>query len=172
MDKIWNAFWSGGISDSLRVIEQISVLLFIKQLDDLHTAREKQANRLGTPIKEPIFAAGQAHLRWSRFREFEAEKMFRVVSQEVFPFIKNLHGGLDTAVEQQLELISGGAVMPGINVAKLKYLEVLVPSIETQREYTRRADAIKKLKNSHNDSLVEFDTLFNSILQRAFKGDL
>ena len=55
IDKIWDAFWSGGISDPLRVIEQISFLLFIKRLDDLHTAREKQANRLGKPIKEPIF---------------------------------------------------------------------------------------------------------------------
>jgi len=78
------------------VIEQISFLLFIKRLDDLHTGREKQANRFNKPIKESIFGAGQDHLRWSRFREFEAEEMFRVVSQEVFPFIKNLHGGLDT----------------------------------------------------------------------------
>ncbi len=59
IDKVWNTFWSGGISDPLRVIEQISFLLFIKRLDDLHTAREKQANRLGTPIKEPIFGPGQ-----------------------------------------------------------------------------------------------------------------
>lgn len=70
IDKIWDAFWSGGISDPLRVIEQISFLLFIKRLDDIHTGREKQANRLGKPIKEPIFTAGQDHLRWSRFREF------------------------------------------------------------------------------------------------------
>src|SRR5665811_736121 len=69
IDKIWDAFWSGGISDPLRVIEQISFLLFIKRLDDIHTAREKQANRLNKPIKEPIFGAGQDHLRWSRFRE-------------------------------------------------------------------------------------------------------
>ncbi len=55
IDKIWNTFWSGGISDPLRVIEQISFLLFIKRLDDIHTTREKQANRLGKPIKEPIF---------------------------------------------------------------------------------------------------------------------
>jgi len=103
IDKIWDAFWSGGISDPLRVIEQISFLLFIKRLDDLHTGREKQANRLGKPIKEPIFTAGQDHLRWSRFREFEAEEMFRVVSQEVFPFIKNLHGGLDTAYARHMK---------------------------------------------------------------------
>jgi len=58
---------------------------------------------LGKPIKEPIFGPGQDHLRWSRFREFEAEEMFRVVSQEVFPFIKNLHGGLDTAYARHMK---------------------------------------------------------------------
>ena len=69
IDRIWDAFWTGGISDSLRVIEQMSYLLFIKRLDDIHTAKEKKANRLGKPIEEPIFGPDQDHLRWSRFRE-------------------------------------------------------------------------------------------------------
>jgi type I restriction enzyme M protein len=103
IDRVWNTFWSGGISDPLRVIEQISFLLFIKRLDDIHTAREKQANRLGKPIKEPIFGPGQDNLRWSRFREFEAEEMFKTVSTEVFPFIKNLHGGEDTAYSRHMK---------------------------------------------------------------------
>ena len=76
IDKIWNTFWSGGISNPLSVIEQISFLLFIKRLDDIHTAKEKKANRLNKPIEEPIFTAGQENLRWSRFKEFEAEEMF------------------------------------------------------------------------------------------------
>ena len=103
IDKVWNTFWSGGISDPLRVIEQISFLLFIKRLDDIHTAREKQANRLGKPIKEPIFEPGQDKLRWSRFKEFESEEMFKTVSTEVFPFIKNLHGGEDTAYSRHMK---------------------------------------------------------------------
>lgn len=103
IDKIWNTFWSGGISNPLSVIEQISFLLFIKRLDDIHTAKEKKANRLNKPIEEPIFAAGQENLRWSRFKEFEAEQMFKTVSQEVFPFIKNLHGGEDTAYSRHMK---------------------------------------------------------------------
>ncbi len=103
IDRIWDAFWSGGISDPLRVIEQISFLLFIKRLDDLQTGKEKKANRLGKPLDEPIFGVGEENLRWSRFREFEAEEMFRVVSQEVFPFIKNLHGGLNTAYSRHMK---------------------------------------------------------------------
>ena len=103
IDKIWNTFWSGGISDPLRVIEQISFLLFIKRLDDIHTAREKKANRLNKPIEDPIFGVGQDKLRWSRFREFETEEMFTTVSQEVFPFIKNLHGGENTAYSRHMK---------------------------------------------------------------------
>jgi type I restriction enzyme M protein len=103
IDKIWNTFWSGGISNPLSVIEQISFLLFIKRLDDIHTAKEKKANRLNKPIEEPIFAAGQENLRWSRFKEFEAEEMFKTVSTEVFPFIKNLHDGEDTAYSRHMK---------------------------------------------------------------------
>ena len=55
VDRVWNAFWSGGVSNPLTVIEQITYLLFAKRLDDLHTAREKQANLLKTKIEKPIF---------------------------------------------------------------------------------------------------------------------
>ena len=51
VDKVWNAFWSGGIANPLEVIEQITYLLFIKRLDDLHTLEENKANRLGKPIE-------------------------------------------------------------------------------------------------------------------------
>gem|GEM_PF-3281356 len=84
------------------MIEQISFLLFIKRLDDIHTAKEKKANRLNKPIEEPIFTAGQENLRWSRFKEFEAEEMFKTVSTEVFPFIKNLHDGEDSAYSHHM----------------------------------------------------------------------
>ena len=49
IDKLWNNFWSGGISNPLTVIEQISYLLFIKRLDDIDNAKEKRANRIGRP---------------------------------------------------------------------------------------------------------------------------
>jgi type I restriction enzyme M protein len=46
VDRLWDAFWAGGIANPIEVIEQITYLLFIKRLDDLHTAREKRATRL------------------------------------------------------------------------------------------------------------------------------
>ena len=50
VDRLWDAFWAGGIANPLEVIEQITYLLFIKRLDDLHTAQEKKATRLKRSI--------------------------------------------------------------------------------------------------------------------------
>jgi hypothetical protein len=67
VDRIWDTMWSGGISNPLSVIEQLTYLLFIKRLDELHTLRERKSARTGKPIEEPIFNKKQGHLRWSRF---------------------------------------------------------------------------------------------------------
>lgn len=90
VDRIWDTMWSGGISNPLSVIEQLTYLLFIKRLDELHTLQERKAARTDQPIEEPIFEANQDHLRWSRFKETAPEKMFETVRDEVFPFIKTL----------------------------------------------------------------------------------
>ena len=90
VDAIWNTMWSGGISNPLSVIEQLTYLLFIKGLDELHTRKEHKAHRTGKPIEEPVFAEHQDALRWSRFKELAPEKMFETVRDEVFPFIKSM----------------------------------------------------------------------------------
>lgn len=90
IDKIWDTMWSGGISNPLSVIEQLTYLLFIKRLDELHTLKERKATRMGQPIEEPVFGKDQNHLRWSRFKETAPEQMFVTVRDEVFPFIKKL----------------------------------------------------------------------------------
>lgn len=80
-----------------------------------------------------------------------------------------LHYSRDVAT--QLALISGGAVMPGINVTKLKSLEVLIPGIVLQREFANRVSAVEKLKATQRASLAELDTLFASLQQKAFSGE-
>ena len=79
VDRIWDTMWSGGISNPLSVIEQLTYLLFIKRLDELHTLKEYKANRTGEPIEEPAFDADQNHLRWSRFKKTAPETMFEAV---------------------------------------------------------------------------------------------
>ena len=68
IDRIWDAFWSGGISNPIEVIEQLTYLLFIRRLDELQTLKENQARRLKQPLVDPTFLPGQDHLRWSRLK--------------------------------------------------------------------------------------------------------
>jgi type I restriction enzyme M protein len=93
VDRLWDAFWSGGISNPLEVMEQITYLLFIKRLDDLHATQEAKANRLKKPIENPVFDKKQQSLRWSRLKNDPPAKMYELVSTRVFPFIKELKSG-------------------------------------------------------------------------------
>ena len=100
VDRVWTAFWTGGLTNPLVVVEQITFLLFIKRLDELHTLAENKANTLGRAIENPIFPSGiddsgrrprpYEDLRWSHFIHFSPAEMFEVVDQNVFPFIRNL----------------------------------------------------------------------------------
>lgn len=106
IDRIWDSFWSGGISNPLEVIEQITFLLFIKRLDELQTLAENKAARLGEPIERRIFPEGRdgiahaehpegrdyADYRWSRFKHFAPAEMYEVVKDHVFPFLGTVGG--------------------------------------------------------------------------------
>ena len=103
VDQIWTACWNNGISNPLTVIEQLTYLLFIKRLDDLHTAREKRANRLARSIVEPVFGPDQQSMRWSKFRHYEPQRMFETVRDAVFPFIKNLHDDANSSYARHMK---------------------------------------------------------------------
>jgi type I restriction enzyme M protein len=103
IDKIWETFWTGGITNPLEVIEQFTYLLFIKGLDEIETKNEANATLLGVPY-EKIFNDEQQHLRWSKFiNEGNSEKMYEIVQNEVFPFIKKLHGNKDSAYAKYMD---------------------------------------------------------------------
>ena len=105
IDSIWEIFWTGGLTNPLDVIEQMTYMMFIHDLDDSDNLRAKEAAILGLPYQS-IFAeevqigdrtiAGN-QLKWSIFHDFPAAKMYSVVQEWVFPFIKNLHGDKDSA---------------------------------------------------------------------------
>jgi type I restriction enzyme M protein len=99
VDAIWNAFWSGGISNPMEVIEQITYLLFIRRLDDAHTLEEGKALTLKRPMENRVFPKGKDakerdynDLRWSRFKNFAPAEMHLVVGEHVFPFMRTLGG--------------------------------------------------------------------------------
>jgi type I restriction enzyme M protein len=91
VDRVWDAFWSGGISNPLEVIEQITYLLFVRRLDDLETLAEKKARMTGKS-EGSRFGSDQQELRWSRFKNEEPAIMFSTVGQKVFPFLRTLGG--------------------------------------------------------------------------------
>jgi type I restriction enzyme M protein len=111
IDGIWNDFWSGGLANPLQVIEQITYLIFIKRLDEMQELEERKAATLGAPLERRIFPEGfdgrgkpvkegekpdpgelYENLRWSRFKHFEPRRMFEIVDEHVFPFIRALNG--------------------------------------------------------------------------------
>ena len=109
IDSIWDTFWTGGITNSITILEQMTYLFFMKMLDDAQRTKEANANAWGTTVKDPTFKSGMWHnpetdkdvpyedLRWNVFRNKEAEKMYQIISRDVFVFIKNLGEGKESA---------------------------------------------------------------------------
>jgi type I restriction enzyme M protein len=92
IDKVWEAFWTGGLSNPITVIEQMTYLLFIRRLDELHTQREQKAAFLKKEIDQPIYTEEQQELRWSRFKNTDPDVMYRSFTKEngVFDFMKTM----------------------------------------------------------------------------------
>ncbi|MGE5340321.1 MAG: type I restriction-modification system subunit M [Candidatus Omnitrophota bacterium] len=103
IDRIWDDCWSGGISNPLSVIEQITYLLFIKRLDEIHTNREERANIEKKPFDNPVFPHEHQNLRWSKFKDMEAGKMYENMVADVFPFIKNLKSEINGSYSQYMK---------------------------------------------------------------------
>lgn len=104
IDAIWQGMWDNGMADAKTNITQITYLLFIKMLDDNQMKKEKNANALGGKIKNPTFKDGiylddvkYDDMRWHTFVKFDTEKLFRVVRDYVFKFIREMNDGEDNA---------------------------------------------------------------------------
>ena len=116
VDKIWDTLWTAGITSPITVLEQITYLLFMKLLDDNQTRQEANAAAWGRPVQNPVFKDGPcivsetprveiefAALRWKNFHDLAPEEMLRVVSGYVFPFIKSIGQGRDTAFSRYMK---------------------------------------------------------------------
>lgn len=111
IDNLWDAFAAGGLVNPLEVIEQITYLMFIHDIDEMDNTRAKESAMLGLPYKS-VFSEqveiGERtidgnQLKWSVFRDMPAAKMYSVVQEWVFPFIKNLHGDKDSAYSKYMD---------------------------------------------------------------------
>ena len=116
VDSIWDTIWTGGISSPITVLEQITYLMFMKLLDDNQLKQEANANALGIKLKNRVFEEGicvisenprvetdYKNLRWHEFHNFEPGAMFNNIQTYVFPFIKQIGSGKDTAFSRYMK---------------------------------------------------------------------
>lgn len=116
VDAIWDTIWTGGITSPITVLEQITYLMFMKLLDDNQLKAEANANVLGVPLKNKVFKEGICvisenprvetdynNLRWNIFHNFEPDAMLSNIQTYVFPFIKQIGEGKDTAFSRYMK---------------------------------------------------------------------
>jgi hypothetical protein len=147
VDRIWDAFWSGGISNPLEVIEQITYLLFLRRLDDLHILEENKAARLKKPLERRIFPEGKDDkgrayddLRWSRFKHFAPAEMYTLVSEHVFPFLRTL-GGDDSTYAHPARVNQHVVIVRPTEILHTVFLEQLLLCAPMKRQLLKIAGA-------------------------------
>lgn len=145
IDQIWDTFWTGGITNSITILEQMTYLFFMKMLDDAEMQREADASAWGMEVDEPVFPKGEwtnpdtgsqtpyEQLRWHVFRNLDPTLMYRLVSNEVFAFIKNLGSGDETAYS--------------------RYMQNAVFMIPTARNLTKIVEGIDALPMGDRDAM-------------------
>lgn len=150
IDRIWETFWTGGITNPLEVIEQFTYFLFIKDLDDNEILAESDAELLQIPF-EGMFPSDKQYLRWSKFKNEEAGEMYRIVSQEVFPFIKDIHGDKQSAYS--------------------KYMGDAMFKIPTPLMLSKIVDAIDNINMNDKDTKGDlYEYLLSKIAQAGTNG--
>jgi len=104
IDKIWTDIWAGGITNPLTVIEQLTYLIFIRSLDEKELEKEQFEALTGEKLPRifPQDEEGQS-MRWSRFKTMDPRKMYDIVSNRVFPFIKSLNGDSESAFSRYMQ---------------------------------------------------------------------
>ncbi len=146
IDQIWDTFWTGGITNSLTILEQMTYLFFMKMLDDAQTKRENEANAWHTELKNPTFPKGKKwhnpetqkdvpyeDLRWQKFSNFGSDQLFSTVRNDVFVFIKNLGTGNESAYS--------------------RFMKDAVFMIQSPRILTKVVDDIKTLNMEDRDTM-------------------
>ena len=103
VDKLWEMFWTGGLTNPLDVIEQITYLMFIRDLDTTDLRTQRDSGMLGTEYTSRF--KGREHLRWSVLRDKPAEQLYQTMQAEVFPFIKALNGDSGTYAKYMADAI-------------------------------------------------------------------
>ena len=138
IDRLWNNFWSGGISNPLTAIEQITYLIFMKRLDDLEAKRERDADFTGEKYTSRFTGKfkvpgssdeiDKSELRWSNFKRRPADEMLLHVQTKVFPFLKELNGGTSPFTKHMANAVfimpKASLLVEAISIIEQLFLEI------------------------------------------------
>lgn len=154
VDKLWEMFWTGGLTNPLDVIEQITYLMFIRDLDQTDNIRQKESGMLG--ISYISIFAGKEHLKWTVLRDKPAEVMYQTMQGEVFPFIKKLNGNSGTYAKYMADAI--------FKVPTPQLLEKIVTSLDELYAY------IEKLPDKRDARGSVYEYMLNQIRTAGMNG--
>lgn len=164
IDSLWDVFASGGLVNPLDVIEQITYMMFIHDLDDTDNLKAKECAMLGLPFNS-IFAGevviGERkiegeQLKWSTFKDFPAGRMYSVIQEWVFPFIKNLHADKSSAYSKYMD----DAIF---KIPTPLMLDKVVTSLDAIYEMMKNSDSV----DVRGDV---YEYLLNKIAQSGLNG--
>lgn len=160
IDKLWNNFWSGGISNPLTAIEQITYLIFMKRLDEIESKRERDGDFTGEKYtskftgKYKVPGSDQTinkqELRWKTFKHLPAEQMLLHVQTKVFPFLKDLEGG-DAFTKSMANAVF---IMPkpSLLVEAIKIIDQIF--VEVEKDATEGGQAFQDIQGDVYEMLL------------------
>lgn len=156
VDKIWESFWTGGVSNPLTVIEQFTYLLFIRRLDETQLLEEKKAAMIKKPISNAIFTEEQKEIRWSSFKNKEPQTMFDL-------FTKPIVGGI--SVFDHMKHVGAE------NGVFAKYMSGATFMIPTPRVLDQVVQMIDKIKMEDRDTKGDiYEYLLSKIATAGTNG--
>jgi type I restriction enzyme M protein len=144
VDKIWESFWTGGVSNPLTVIEQFTYLLFIRRLDELQTLEEKKAVMIKKPVQQVFYTPEQQELRWSVFKNKDPESMFDI-------FNKPVVGGL--SVFEHMKQVGSSA---GVFAEYMKGATFMIPTPRLLDQLVQMIDKIKMEDRDTKGDVYEY----------------
>jgi len=156
VNKIWESFWTGGISNPLTVIEQFTYLLFIRRLDERQLLAEKKANIAGVPIQDSIYTEKQQYLRWNSFKNADPETMFNLFTRP--------KEGQQTVFDHMKEIGAAGGVFA-------TYMKGAIFMIPTPRLLDQVVQMIDKIRMEDRDTKGDlYEYLLSKIATAGTNG--
>jgi len=153
IDGLWDIFAAGGLVNPLDVIEQVTYLMFIRDLDDADNLRAKESVMLALPHKS-IFdgeinigsrKVDGKQMKWSVFRDYPAGKMYSVVQEWVFPFIKTLHADKNSAYSKYMDDAIFKVPTPLLLSKIVDAMDAIYRLIEAERNPDTKGDVYEYL---------------------------